>query len=670
MVGPSSRITPNSLRSSTGSSHRGLSRRTRMNLSASLTGTPLSIPAPAALTTTTAGGIPPPSSSTTTPLLTSQSEHLLSNSMSAASAAALERVALHRSNTARTRSRGLAQKKPSTTRITEPEIVEGGGLPVPTSTTPTTPNRRAMNVHMDSVPNIPNLNYNNNNNNSNHHQRNSVPVMTTLDPRAQRMWQDAAAGLGDTTAAGNDSQRFQRSATADSIPSTGTSGEPTLRRYLSNQSNASTISSSLGGSSHHSTTGNNNNMNNSGGGGGTVRPGLRNRRDSFNRVGGPGLSNRQLSSSQHNQPLGGGGPGLSNRQLSGGGPGLSNRQLSSSQHNQPLGAGGPGLSNRQLSSQHQPLPAQIPEHVQQQEFHHQQQAQRLQQQFVHPQQNQQPQLYQQQQPMHPQQQQNQQPQQLYQPTMNDLAVLYNRHVEILESKDLEIAKKLSTLSPTIGAEEEFDQRLNDDDHNQEDDADGLDLALDISRQQTQYVDPEEEETLRMVLEMSRHEVAAAGMRSNNVGPDDRPDYGDMESSFAESSFRFPASRQQQPINLLAPGDEYYPSRDEKDILPIEEEEEIDEELRRVLELSEQEAKQQPPLPELSEDEELERVLMLSQQEAAPPAAAAAASEEDEEEIMRRILLLSQQEVSERDKERETIELVLELSRQQTDDVGS
>lgn len=180
---------------------------------------------------------------------------------------------------------------------------------------------------------------------------------------------------------------------------------------------------------------------------------------------------------------------------------------------------------------------------------------------------------------------------VYQPTEEDWANLYKKHVEVLERKDIEIARRLSSR----GQAGVYDHRRTP----RGDEDNGLSLALQASRNETQPID--EEKMLQMVLEMSRNEE--------------------------------PSSTTEAPQRALTE----------------------EEELARVLRLSEQDAGQQQQQQPLSEQEELEQILRLSEMEQGPT---------DEDEELLRILQMSQKEAADQQKERETMELVLRLSQQQ------
>lgn len=225
---------------------------------------------------------------------------------------------------------------------------------------------------------------------------------------------------------------------------------------------------------------------------------------------------------------------------------------------------------------------------------------------------------------------------LYQPTEEDWARLYNRHVQELERKDLEIAMKMSSL-PGVGEQQDEGGAQNG---------------------------PNEEEMLRLALEMSRNDendtfqnnnadVGLGHNASGGLGNDDN-----CNGNTADNDI----------LNMP------YPSQQAKG--PEE-----DSDLERALRLS----AEQPQRQALSEEEELERILRLSQEQAEQ--AAQPAKEEDDEllrilrmsemqheeeqkkhkeltqsdEELQRILELSQQEATHVDKERETMELVLKLS---------
>jgi Ubiquitin interaction motif len=199
---------------------------------------------------------------------------------------------------------------------------------------------------------------------------------------------------------------------------------------------------------------------------------------------------------------------------------------------------------------------------------------------------------------------------IYEPTEEDWANLYKKHVEVLERKDMEIAMKLSTMPKQVGAYEDH-QPTNEDEE--------IGLALQASANESSQPVVDEEKMLQMVLEMSRND-SALGNRA------------DVNRDVVTNEGHFHGRSQQQPS--------------------LTEEEELE----RVLRMSEQEA-QHP----LSEEEELERVLRLSQMQQEEN------SQDDDDELLR-VLQMSQKEATEQQRERETMELVLRLSQQGTDGV--
>lgn len=219
---------------------------------------------------------------------------------------------------------------------------------------------------------------------------------------------------------------------------------------------------------------------------------------------------------------------------------------------------------------------------------------------------------------------------LYQPTQEDWAKLYKRHVEELERKDLEIAMKVSSM-PGVGQQEEEEAQNS----------------------------PNEEEMLRLALEISRNDDNSTfqnnldgGLGNNASANGDCSGYDDVlnipypsqqakgpdEDSDLERALRLSAEQPQRQV--------------------LSEEEELE----RILRLSQEEA-EQAVQPAQEEDEELLRILRMSQmqheEEQKKQQELAEQGQSDEE--LQRILQLSQQEATDVDKERETMELVLKLS---------
>ena len=276
---------------------------------------------------------------------------------------------------------------------------------------------------------------------------------------------------------------------------------------------------------------------------------------------------------------------------------------------------------------------------------------------------------------------------LYQPSQADWAALYNRHVEELERKDLEIAMKLSTKKPAV------EEVIDDDDAS----LDGVELAMEVSRREINNPDPNEDEVLQMVMEMSRTTDMNAsvaitnGASVNNMGHL-------ISDPLIEEGGEDPIKGTHTIASFLASE-----ATGSEDGIP-KESNDPDEELLLALRLSSQEP---APLAPLSEEEELERVLRLSaeSEQASPPEAVSAVTSgsndndnneavdedvelrrilelsqqehereqqqkqsdtcEGEDDDFLRVLELSQQEAAVQDKERETMELVLQLSRQET-----
>jgi hypothetical protein len=239
---------------------------------------------------------------------------------------------------------------------------------------------------------------------------------------------------------------------------------------------------------------------------------------------------------------------------------------------------------------------------------------------------------------------------LYQPTQEDWAVLYNKHVEQLERKDLEIAMKLSTLPPLQGA----NGNDNDDEEQQgneaEDDAvsiEGIELAMEVSRREIRQADPEEERILEIALEISKREISHSVLEEEE------------EAACGDD----PSKANMNIINREFDGEDQQLTEEE--------------ELERVLKLSEellleerqaqQQQQQQPSdVTHEDEDEEFLRVLRLSEQE---QQSAGNVDGYDSEEELLRVIELSQKEATDQEKERETVELVLELSRQHTNETS-
>ena len=285
------------------------------------------------------------------------------------------------------------------------------------------------------------------------------------------------------------------------------------------------------------------------------------------------------------------------------------------------------------------------------------------------------------------------PNPLYQPSREDWAALYNRHVEELERKDLEIAMKLSTKKPAV------EEVVDDDDAS----LDGVELAMEVSRREISNPDPNEDEVLQMVLEMSRTADMNASVANTNGASVNN--MGHLSDPLIEEGDEDPNKGTHTIASFVANEATGF-----EDGVPTESNAHSEEvELLRALRISSQEP---APLAPLSQAEELERVLRLSAEsdQASPPEAVVAATSEsngndndnnnnnepvDEDEELRRILILSQQEheqeqqkkkpdayegedddflrvlqisqqeAAAQDKERETMELVLQLSRQET-----
>lgn len=296
---------------------------------------------------------------------------------------------------------------------------------------------------------------------------------------------------------------------------------------------------------------------------------------------------------------------------------------------------------------------------------------------------------------------------LYQPSQQDWAALYNRHVEELERKDLEIAMRMSSTPKPKGVYDNSEDDEDEDEYNEEDEAaslDGIDLALEVSKREVRQTNPDEDDVLQMVLQMSKNESTNGGLAT-------------MDASF---SFADQTGEDKPGERTIASFNANEAGREGTDYGGTNEEEEF----QRALDLSarfvseeEQElqhssnvhfnANQNAPLPVLTEEEEFERVLRLSAQglsaETPPTRAAAAVANttnynynnndavDEEEELQRilrmsqedeeqkkssdhydgedddflRVLQMSQQEAATQEMERETMELVLQLSRQES-----
>jgi len=277
----------------------------------------------------------------------------------------------------------------------------------------------------------------------------------------------------------------------------------------------------------------------------------------------------------------------------------------------------------------------------------------------------------------------------YKPTQQDWEALYNRHVEELERKDLEIAMKLST-EPAAPAQRQQQQQQQQDelveisDNGTIDDAARL-LALEVSRREVggpPTTDPKEEDMLAMVLEMSRNDSSA-------VIPVPIDENKNDEGTGTVMSVETP-NRPNEPAANAAPK-EYTDYDDDPEVL-------------RALQLSCQETTINPESLARAEEEELERALQLSVEAAAPAAAApsvetsAPATDaiteeeelqrilelsqkqheeeqqqknehcngEDDDELLRALQVSQQEEAAMREHERETMELVLRLSRQEAE----
>ncbi|CAB9506480.1 expressed unknown protein [Seminavis robusta] len=269
---------------------------------------------------------------------------------------------------------------------------------------------------------------------------------------------------------------------------------------------------------------------------------------------------------------------------------------------------------------------------------------------------------------------------LYQPTQEDWAVLYKRHVEELERKDLEIAMKLSTRERAGDEDYTTTNNNNNEDDEGDDEASlgGIELALEVSRRETQQTDPDEEEMLQMVLQMSRNENSRNNHESSfgaSFAFDGGASAADMSSeqdlSNADLLRDTTTTRQQDdPMEQFKEAhrlsEEY--EDDEEGEPPLTEEEQLERILRLSQEEHEREQQQRQQQQASEEDEELMRILRLSEQEHQQQAQQQSSQGDLDDELLR-ALEMSQKEALDQEKERDAVELVLELSRQHTTDTS-